>query len=61
MTKTEIPLILNEDEYEIIDAFMKFRAGRTFDMRTREGRLIHRILRDIQTYWRAYYYVADDR
>ena len=57
---TEIPVILNEEEYKMIDEFMRFRAGRTFDMRTREGRLIHRILRDIQTYWRAYYYVADD-
>ena len=49
MTETEIPLILNEEEYKIIDEFMNHQAGRTFDMRKPEHRVAHKILMEILT------------
>ena len=44
---TMIPVVLTDKDIEKLDEFMKYQAGRTFDMRKPEHRVAHKILMEI--------------
>ena len=43
----EITVIVEDDELEILREFMRSKAGRTLDIRTKEGAMIYGILYQI--------------
>ena len=44
---TMIPVVLTDKDIEKLDEFMKYQAGRTFDMRKPEHPVAHKILSEI--------------